>query len=218
MTEFANVRQTMVENQIRSVKVDNDDLLLALREVPRELFVPERLRDVAYVDEDMRLDGDRYLTEPMVLARLLQAGDIGPDDAVLVIGCTTGYSVAVTARLAAAVVGLDSNADMIASAEATLARLEVYNGVVVCGDMRLGWTRQAPYDVIVIEGRCDEVPGVITEQLSPGGRLVAVCSDAAVGRAVVVRRDAAGNLSRRSLFDAFLPPLDCFRREPEFRL
>ena len=218
MIEFASVRQAMVENQIRSVKVDNEDLLEALREVPRELFVPERLRDVAYVDEDIRIDGDRYMTEPMVLARLLQAGDIGPDDAVLVIGCTTGYSVAVTARLAAAVVGLDGDADMIARAETTLARLEIYNGVVVCGDMRLGWPEQAPYDVIVIEGRCDEVPRALTEQLSPGGRLVAVCSEAAVGRAVVIRRDGAGNLSRRSLFDAFLPPLECFRREPEFRL
>ncbi len=218
MTEFANVRQAMVENQIRSVRVDNEDLLEAMREVPRELFVPEHLRGVAYVDEDIRIDGDRYLTEPMVLARLLQAGDIGPDDAVLVIGCTTGYSVAVTARLAAAVVGLDGDADMIARAEATLARLEIYNGVVVCGDMRQGWPQQAPYDVIVIEGRCDEVPRTITEQLSPGGRLVTVFSEAAVGRAVVIRRDAAGSLSRRSLFDAFLPPLDCFRREPEFRL
>ena len=218
MIEFAEVRQAMVENQIRSVKVDNEDLIEALREVPRELFVPEHLRGVAYVDEDIRLDGNRYLTEPMVMARLLQAGDIGPDDAVLVIGCTTGYSVAVTARLAAAVVGLDGDADMIARAEATLAHLEVYNGVVVCGDMRLGWPKQAPYDVIVIEGRCDEVPHTLTEQLSPGGRLVTVCSEASVGRAVVIRRDAAGNLSRRSLFDAFLPPLDCFRREPEFRL
>ncbi len=208
----------MVENQIRSVRVDEENLIEALREVPRELFVPEHLRGVAYVDEDIRLAGNRYLTEPMVLARLLQASDIGPDDAVLVIGCTTGYGVAVTARLAAAVVGLDDDADMISRAEATLARLEVYNGVVVCGDMRLGWPKQAPYDVIVIEGRCDEVPRALTEQLSPGGRLVAVCSDAAVGRAVVIRRDAAGNLSRRVLFDAFLPPLDCFRHEPEFRL
>ncbi len=208
----------MVENQIRSVRVNNENLLEALREVPRELFVPEHLRGVAYVDEDIRIDGDRYLTEPMVLARLLQAADIGPDDAVLVIGCTTGYGVAVTARLAAAVVGLDGHADMIARAEATLARLEIYNGVVVCGDMRLGWPEQAPYDVIVIEGRCDEVPPAITRQLSPGGRLVTVCSEAAVGRAVVIRRDAAGTLSRRSLFDAFLPPLDCFRRDPEFRL
>ena len=122
------------------------------------------------------------------------------------------------ARLGATVEGLDGNADMIARAEATLAHLEIYYGVVVCGDMRLGWPEQAPYDVIVIEGRCDEVPRTITEQLSPGGRLVAVCSESAVGRAVVIRRDAAGNLSRRSLFDAFLPPLECFRREPEFRL
>jgi len=86
MNEFANVRQAMVENQIRSVKVDNEDLLEALREVPRELFLPEQLRGVAYVDEDIRIDGDRYLTEPMVLARLLQAGDIGRDDAVLAMG------------------------------------------------------------------------------------------------------------------------------------
>ena len=208
----------MVESQIRTVKVRDDDLIEALRTIPRERFVPEHLRAIAYIDEDIRIAGDRYLTEPMVLARLMQAAAIGPDDAVLVIGCTTGYGVAVAAQLAASVVGLDENADMVAEAEGNLAGLEIYNGVAVSGDMRRGYPEQAPYDVIVIEGRCDDVPAALTGQLSVGGRLVTVLDRSGVGKAVMMRRGAGGAVSRRVLFDASIPRLGSFRREREFQL
>ena len=218
MTDYASARRAMVESQIRTVKVNHEGLVEALRTIPREIFVPEHLRAIAYIDEDIRIAGDRFLTEPLVLARLLQAADIGPDDAVLVIGCTTGYGVAVAARLAASVVGLDEDAAMVTGAEGNLANLEIYNGVVVCGDMTRGWPEQAPYDVIVIEGKCDDVPATITDQLSIGGRLVAVLDRSGVGRAVMIRRGAGGGISRRVLFDASVPRLGSFRREPEFQL
>ena len=218
MTDFASARRAMVESQIRTVKVNHEGLVEALRTIPREIFLPEHLRAIAYIDGDIRIAGDRFLTEPLVLARLLQAGDIGPDDAVLVIGCTTGYGVAVAACLAASVVGLDEDADLVAGAEGNLANLEIYNGVVVCGDMTCGWPEQAPYDVIVIEGKCDDVPATITDQLSIGGRLVTVLDRSGVGRAVMMRRGAGGGISRRVLFDASVPSLEGFRREPEFQL
>ncbi len=218
MVDHAGARRAMVESQIRTVKVSDEGLLEALREVPREIFVPEPLQAVAYVDGDIRIRDDRFLIEPLVFARLLQAAAIRPDDAVLVIGCATGYGVAVAARLAAAVVGLDDDGEMVARAEAILSALEIYNGVVVCGDMARGWPAQAPYDVIVVEGECGEIPAQVTDQLAPGGRLVTVLDCGGIGRAVMMRRGADGAISRRILFDASIPRLESFRRETRFQL
>ena len=217
MTDFDKIRETMVETQIRAVKVTDGQVIDAFRATPRERFVPPHLRAIAYVDEDLRIKGDRFMTEPMVLARLLQAAAIGPSDAVLVIGCTTGYAVAVVARLAATVVGLEDDAELVAHADSALARLETDNGVVVTGTLEAGYPKQAPYDVIVIEGRCGELPEGIVDQLAPGGRLVTVMDEDGVGKAVTVRRGVDGSLARRTLFDASIPPLASFARAPGFR-
>ena len=107
MIDFAAARTNMVNNQVRPNKVTDDRVLAALAAVPRERFVPEAMAGNAYVDEDIAVAAGRYLMEPMVLARLLQAAAIEPDDVVLDIGCATGYSAAVLAQLAATVVALD---------------------------------------------------------------------------------------------------------------
>ncbi len=218
MVDFARARQAMVESQIRTVKVVDERVIAALRETPREAFAPDRLRPVAYVDEDLRIGGDRYLTEPMVLARLLQAAEIGPSDAVLVVGCTTGYAVALISRLAETVVGLEEEPGFVAHADRALSALEIDNGVVVRGALETGYPRQAPYDVIVIEGRCGKVPDGLTAQLAEGGRLLTVIDDRGVGKAVLMRRGVGGAVGRRTLFDANIPPLRSFVREAEFQL
>ena len=218
MADFARSRQAMVDSQIRTVKVYDERLLAALRETPREAFAPDRLRPLAYVDEDLHIGHGRYLTEPMVLARLLQAAEIGPTDAVLVVGCTTGYAVALVSRLAETVVGLEEEPDFVTHADCALSALEIDNGVVVRGELNAGYPRQAPYDAIVIEGRCGEWPDRLTAQLAEGGRLTAVIDDRGVGKAVLMRRGAGGAVGRRTLFNANVPPLRSFVREAGFQL
>src|SRR3546814_3236655 len=138
------------------------------------MFVPKTMRGIAYVDEDLSLGAGRYLMEPMVLARLLQRAQAGPEDLVLDIGSTTGYSAAVLARLAAAVVGLDCDGAATAEATANLAQLGMDNAVFVVGPLDRGYVKQAPYNVIVFQGAIDAVPPEIADQLAEGGRLVAV--------------------------------------------
>jgi len=208
----------MVESQIKTVKVNDESIIDALLMTPREIFVPEHLRSIAYVDEDLRIKGDRYVTEPMVLARLLQAAEVQVSDAVLVVGCTTGYAVALLARLVDTVVGLEDDAELVAHADKALSDLGIDNGVVVQGNLADGYPKQAPYDVIVIEGCCGEVPAGMTDQLAEGGRLVTVVDDRGVGKATLMRRGTGGALGRRILFDANVPPLRSFAREPEFQL
>ena len=93
--DYATARQNMVESQIRPNKVTDPELIDALRSLPRELFVPKAMRGIAYVDEDIAVAPDRYLMEPMVLARLLQEAAVAATDMVLDVGCCTGYSTAV---------------------------------------------------------------------------------------------------------------------------
>ncbi len=210
MTDYAAVRHNMVEKQIRTNKVRDSRVLQAMDEVPRELFVPKPLQGIAYVDEDLEVAPGRYLMEPLVLARLLQAAAITADDVVLDIGCASGYSSAVLARLAATVVALESDAELGERASTLLAELDADNAVVVAGPLEAGYPKQAPYDAIVIGGAVDEVPAAITDQLAEGGRLLAVVTGGSgVGKGTLFLR-VHGGLSRRILFDAAVPPLPGF--------
>ena len=216
MLEYATARRNMVESQIRTNKVTDAGLIEAFERVPRELFVPERLRGIAYVDEDIALGNGRFAMEPMVLARLLQAARPEPDDIALDLGCATGYATAILSRLVATVVALEGEADLAAEANRILSELEIDNAVVVEGPLTEGYPKQAPYNVIVLGGAVAEIPPAIGDQLADGGRLVAVVKGGAgMGRATLMQRNGSV-VSSRILFDASAPMLPGFEIEPGF--
>ncbi|MBL8672430.1 MAG: protein-L-isoaspartate O-methyltransferase [Alphaproteobacteria bacterium] len=227
MTDYVRLRKTMVESQLRPNKVIDQRVIGAFESVPREAFAPQSLRGVAYMDEDLHLGDGRYLIEPMVLARLLQAAEIGPDDVVLDIGCGSGYSAAVIAKLASTVVALESDPELAREATARLADLGIDNAVVVQGPLEIGFPKQAPYQAVVLEGAVHEVPTAILQQLAPNGRCVAVqqagspassfsgLKGGGVGHAVRMQRTGS-NVASRILFDAQVPPLPGFARQAAF--
>jgi len=152
MTDFTTARLNMVESQLRTNKVTDLPLIDAFETVPRELFVPEPLRGIAYIDEDVALGGGRFVMEPRVLARLLQAAQPGPEDVALDLGCGSGYATAILSRLVATVVALEDDAALAAAANRTLGELEIDNAVVVEGRLTEGYPKQAPYNVILLGG------------------------------------------------------------------
>ena len=208
MIDFATARRNMVDCQIRTNDVTDEALLAALGEVPRERFVPESLRGVAYIDDDLPLKKGRVLVEPLVFARLVQLAEIKPSDMVLDIGCATGYSTAVLARLANTVVALESDPELGAMATATLSELGCDNAIVVVGPLAEGYAKQAPYDAIVFGGAVPKIPDMIVRQLADGGRLVAVVGDG-VERGTLVTR-SRGIAASRAVFDAATPLLPDF--------
>jgi protein-L-isoaspartate(D-aspartate) O-methyltransferase len=216
MPDYAAARLNMVESQVRPNKVTDPRLLDALLDVPRELFVPDRLQGVAYVDEDVPLGRGRYLMEPMVFARLAQTAAVKPTDTVLEVGGATGYGAAVLARLAARVVALEGDADLARTADTNLRRLGVSNAKVVAEPPVSGYPAGAPYDVVLFAGAVERLPPGITDQLAEGGRLVAVIAPPGEpGRATLVTR-IGGALSRRVVFDAGTPVLPGLQLEPGF--
>lgn len=216
MVDFAIARANMVESQIRPNRVTDPRLIDALARIPREAFLPEPLRSVAYVDENIDLGGGRYLLAPLVLARLLEAAGPRPTDIALDIGCASGYSAAVLAHLCDTVVGVESEPGLAAGAGAVLAELGVDNAAVIEGALADGFAKQAPYDVILFGGAIHQVPDTIARQLAADGRVVAVVVDeSGVGRGMLMTRSGDA-LSGQPVFDATAPPLPGFDVKADF--
>ena len=207
----------MVDSQLRTNTVNDARVLDVFGAVPRERFVPEALRGVAYIDEDLPLGHGRWLIEPMVLARLIQFAAIGPTDRVLVIGDPSGYAAAVVSRLAGRVVMLESESAAASAARQRFAELGCANVEVVQGSLEQGYAADAPYGVIVLAGATADVPHALRTQLVESGRMVGVVRKpgAPIGEAEVMTR-VGTMLSRRPVFDAGTPYLPGFQPVPSF--
>lgn len=218
MIDFAEMRRAMVDAQVRANDVTDLRIVASMLETPRERFVPASLKSFAYLDDDLLVkDGTppRYLMEPMVLAKLLQAAEIGADDLVLDVGAATGYSTAVLARLAGQVVALEEDAELAARGSNLLIELGLLNAVFVQGPLTAGWPGESPYDVILLNGAVDSAPEGLLRQLKPGGRLVAVLGRGRAGRATVFT-NTSGGVGSRVVFDAAVPVLPGFEDRPGF--
>ena len=219
---FSAQRRAMVDGQIRTFAVTDAAVIAAFSAVPRELFLPENLRGLAYSDAILTLPGvkGRALLQPMVLARLMQGAAVEPTARALVVGGGNGYAACVLARIAASVVSLDTDPAWAAAAEGFAGDLGLATVRAVSGDLDKGFPVGAPYDVILVQGAVEVRLDALLGQLAPGGRLVAIeghRGDASrrAGKAVAFRQ-AGDDVSVRPLFDATVPVLDDFRRPPAF--
>jgi len=217
MTDFALARRNMVDGQLRPNRVNDAELLAALGELPRERFLPEGLRSVAYADDDVPLGNGRFMMEPMVLARLIQVLQPQAEDKALVAAAGLGYGAAILARLTKSVAAVETDAGLAATAAKTLQELGVSGVDPVAGPAEQGAAASAPYDVILIEGAVPEVPKAIADQLAEGGRLATVIADPSgtLGVAHLFVKQG-GVVSGRPLFDAGTPSLPGFERPARF--
>ena len=215
MFDPALARRQMVDSQLRPSRILDARVIEAMATVPREAFVPEPLATLAYIDEDIEVVPGRFLMEPRVFARLVQELQIQPDDRVLDVGCTTGYSTAVLARLAKQVVALEADAALATRAGQLLSRLGVTNFTTRVGPLPAGAPDLAPFQAILLEGTVEEVPAKLKEQLAVGGRVGAVVRVAGVGKATILTRHPAG-FGAREIMDAATPLLPGFARAPGF--
>jgi protein-L-isoaspartate(D-aspartate) O-methyltransferase len=219
MFDTAAARRIMVDCQIRTADVTDPELIAAMLEVPRELFVPKALADRAYLDSDLAIGQGRAMLKPMVLAKLIQAGQIGPTDHVLDAGCGTGYASAILARLAGSVVALEQDAGLAAAAKQALsaARATAAAGgvTVVTGPLTNGWPSSGPYDFILLNGATEVTPEAYAGQLKPNGRLACIYKPGPAGKAMIYR-PVEGHLVGRPVFEAAAAVLPGFTAPKAF--
>lgn len=217
MTDFSKRRTMMVDTQVRPSDVTKFPIIDAMLFVPREDFVPTAQREAAYVGENLNLGQGRVLLEPRSLAKMLDALAIDRDELVLDVGCAMGYSTAVIARLAQAVVAVEQDATMAREAQDALVAAGADNAVVHEGPLVDGATQHGPYDVIILQGGVAEVPESLLGQLKEGGRIAAMFMSGPLGD-VRIGYKRAGKMSWRSAFNATAPVLPGFEQEMTFHL
>jgi len=223
MSGISAARQKMVDGQVRPSDVTDVRIIDAMLAVPREAFVPENKRALAYLDLDLDVSeggqgqgqAKRFLIKPVVLAKMLQAAEIKQTDRVLVVGCATGYAAAVVAQFVGQVTATESDAALAAKATAVLAQNGCGNVAVRTAVAADGNPADAPYDVILLNGATETVPERLYGQLRDGGRLVGVFAMSQPQRATLVTR-SHGDFGYRALFDAAAPVLPGMERLPAF--
>jgi protein-L-isoaspartate(D-aspartate) O-methyltransferase len=215
MIDYAAAREAMVDRQVRTADVALYPIIEAMLTVPREDFVPADLRPVAYLGEHIPLGPGRVLLDPRVFAKLLNALNVGPSDLVLDVGCGLGYSTAVLARMAEAVVALEEDPALAAEAEAALAAHSVDNAVVQVGPLAAGDPGHGPFDAILVEGGIEVLPEALAGQLKPGGRIAAIIVEGTRGQAKLGIRTGGGVAWRRT-FDATAPVIPGFAAAKAF--
>ncbi len=217
MTDFATRRTVMVDTQVRPADVTKFPVIKALLSVPREAYVPRSLREAAYIGENLEIAPRRVVLEARTLAKLLDALDIQPDEMVLDLGCGLGYSTAVIARLAEAVIAVEEDAALAAQAEKTLASEGVDNAAVITGPLAQGAAKHGPYDVITLQGAIETLPQALSDQLKEGGRIGCVFMEGALGVARVGYK-VDGVVTWRFAFNATAPVLPGFELRRGFVL
>ncbi|SFP03283.1 protein-L-isoaspartate O-methyltransferase family protein [Tranquillimonas alkanivorans] len=216
MTDYARRRTMMVDTQVRPADVTKFPIIEAMLSVPREDFVPDSMREAAYIGENLDIGPGRAILEPRTLAKMLDAVAVQPDELALNIGAAYGYSAAVLSQLAEAVVAVEEDPEMSREAESALAEYGADNVAVVEAPLTEGAPKHGPYDVIVIEGAVEDLPQALTDQLADGGRIVALFMEGALGVCRVGYK-VDGALSWRFEFNAGAPVLPGFAKETAFQ-
>jgi protein-L-isoaspartate(D-aspartate) O-methyltransferase len=210
-------RTNMVEQQIRTWEVLDQDVLDLLYVVPREQFVPEKHRALAFSDLEIPIGEGQRMWQPKLEARVLQELALRRTDRVLDVGTGSGYMAALMSHRASQVFSVEVSPALAAFGRANLERHGADNVTLEIGDASHGWQEHAPYDVIVLTGSTPILPRSVVEQLAPGGRLFAVVGEAPVMTARLVAVTAPGVWSSTDLFETVIAPLVNAEHAPRFR-
>jgi len=208
MADFADLRERMVRQQIEARGIADPSILAAFRDVPREAFVDESRARHAYEDHPLPIEAGQTISQPYIVALMIQAAGIAPGSTVLEVGAGSGYAAAVISRIARQVVAIERQHELVEIARQRLARLGYGNVTVVEGDGTRGWPDAAPYDAILAAATGSHVPQALVDQLSPGGRIVMPIGNPGWSQQLVrVTREEDGTLSQENLCGVRFVPL-----------
>ena len=217
MTDYKTRRKIMVDTQIRPSDVTKFPIIDAFLFVPREKFVPDGKREAAYIGKNFQIGQSRVILEPRTLAKLLDALDVNKDELVLDIGTGLGYSSAVISLVAEFVIAVEDDSSLASEAEEILSEIGADNVVVEINKLEEGAPEHGPYDVIIIQGGVEEIPGSILKQLKNGGRVGAIFIEEGLGTAKIGFK-LNDKINWRYSFNAAAPVLPGFFKQKDFAL
>lgn len=205
-----NLEQTrfnMVEQQIRTWDVLDTDVLELLYKIRREEFVPEAYRSMAFVDMEIPLGHGQFMLEPKMEARMLQELHVKKTDKILEVGSGSGYMTALLAEMGAHVYSVEIEPELKTVAEKNLRAHDINNVTIELGDAARGWSKDEPYDVIVLTASTPVLPEAFQKSLQPGGRMIAIVGEEPVMEALLVTCKQSGVYHSVKMFETCIPPL-----------
>lgn len=209
-------RKTLIDSQLRPNNINQEDLLEQIRILPREIFVPSSFHSICYGDTSLPVGKGRHLLSSFMTAQLLNMFKLGPTQKALVIGCSTGYSMAILSGLVHEVWGVEADPELCSQARTNLATLDITNAHVHAGAFKEGLSLQAPFDVIIIEGAAAAVPLTLLEQLAEGGQLATILRETPhFGRSTLICRSGS-TFTPIYNFEAMAPYLPTFEVQEGF--
>ncbi|MFZ7094043.1 protein-L-isoaspartate O-methyltransferase family protein [Primorskyibacter sp. 2E233] len=217
MADFATRRRMMVDTQVRPSDVTEFPIIDAMLNIPREVFVPRERIEAAYADTHVELGAGRVVLEPRVFGKMLDALNLSNSDFVLDLGAGLGYSSAVIARIAEAVVAVEDDEDRAAEAQALLTEHHADNVILHVGPLEQGAAEHGPYDAIIVEGGVETLPEGLTDQLKDGGRIAVIFMENALGT-VRIGHKVDGAVNWRFAFNGTAPVLPGFEKKAAFAL
>ena len=215
--DFKIARKNMVENQIRANKVTSLNVINAFLDVPREKFVPDALQEISYVDEDIQLSRNRFMMKPMILARLFQSLNLKGNENILHVGSNSGYGSAILSRMCSSVISLESDKKLFETSIHTFSNMGFDNVVPLHGSMENGVEKEAPFDIIFIEGSIETEPKSLFGQLNENGKLIAIIrpENIKIGKAKLFFK-ISNEIGLENLFDAQVSKLSIFKSKTKF--
>ena len=217
MNTYKALRKTMVDTQVRPSGVSRIDVIDAIGEIPRELFVPDHLKKLSYVEGNINLGANGFIIEPRILAKLLENLAVNKRESVLVLGSGCGYVAAVIGKLSELVVGVEDNKYCVESSDKAIISAGVDNFIIMHGELCVGAPRHGPYDVIVVPGGVQKIPEIILEQVKESGRVGAFFNEGSLTQAKIGVK-VNGSISWRTYFDCDVPLIKEFELTNVFSL
>ena len=214
--DFVDARNRMVDGQIRPNRISDPRILTAMREIPREQFLPPALRPIAYVDADIQLGRGRVMMEPLVIARLVQLLAPVQGERALVVAAGVGYGAALLAACGIRVIAMEEDPGLLGLAQAALDTIAP-SVRLISGPLAAGWPSEAPYDMILLEGAVRQIPPALGPQLrADAGRLATVLTELRAACKAVLAEPTPAGLSARPMFDCATPPIPSLLPKPVF--
>ncbi len=205
--QLDQARDNMIKQQLRTWGVLDEDLLALIAQTPRENFVPEEYKSLAYADMNIPIGHEQKMLTPMEEARILQALAVKPHEKVLEVGTGSGYVTSLLAQQAKQVISVDIISDFMTPAAKRLADLSISNTTFITGNAAQGWAEDEPYDIIAVTGSLPFLPQAFRDQLKVGGRIFAIIGQAPAMEASLITRMDEDTWSQQGIFETVVPPL-----------